>query len=167
MRLHQVLERHLIAPPRVGEQLFLEVSAGVDPIRVTPTSQGGCQRLTLAQPSSIVNRMVKSQALDRTFAALSDPTRRAMLERLSTGPASISELAKPAGISLPGVLKHVRILEEAELVTSEKKGRSRECRLGPAQLDDATAWIDWYRDRWNSRLDRLEAYIDKRKGGAR
>jgi DNA-binding transcriptional ArsR family regulator len=111
--------------------------------------------------------MVKSQTLDRTFAALSDPTRRAMLERLSAGPATISELAKPAGISLPGVLKHVRILEGAELVTSEKKGRSRQCRLGPAQLDDATAWIDWYRNRWNSRLDRLEAYIDKRKGGAR
>jgi DNA-binding transcriptional ArsR family regulator len=111
--------------------------------------------------------MVKSQVLDRTFAALSDPTRRAMLERLSAGPATISELAKPAGISLPGVLKHVRILEGAELVTSEKKGRSRQCRLGPAQLDDATAWIDWYRNRWNSRLDRLEAYIDKRKGGAR
>lgn len=110
--------------------------------------------------------MVKSQTLDRTFAALSDPTRRAMLERLSAGPATISELAKPAGISLPGILKHVRILEEAELVTSEKKGRSRECRLGPAQLDDATAWIHWYRDRWNRRLDRLEAYIDKRKGGA-
>jgi DNA-binding transcriptional ArsR family regulator len=96
--------------------------------------------------------MVKSQTLDRTFAALSDPTRRAMLERLSAGPATISELAKPAGISLPGVLKHVRILEGAELVTSEKKGRSRQCRLGPAQLDDATAWIDWYRNRWNSRL---------------
>jgi DNA-binding transcriptional ArsR family regulator len=111
--------------------------------------------------------MVKSPTLDRTFSALSDPTRRAMLERLSLGPATISELASPAGISLPGVLKHVRILEEADLVISEKRGRSRECRLGPAKLDDATKWIEWYRGRWDRRLDGLEAYIEKRKGGSR
>jgi DNA-binding transcriptional ArsR family regulator len=111
--------------------------------------------------------MVKSQPLDRTFAALSDPTRRAMLERLSLGPATISQLARPARISLPGVLKHIRILEEAELVTSEKNGRSRECRLGPAQLDDARAWIEWYRGQWDRRLDRLEAYIEKHTGGSR
>src|SRR5262245_28418624 len=109
--------------------------------------------------------MVKSNVLDRTFAALSDPTRRAMLERLSQGSATISELAKPAGISLPGTLKHVRILEEANLVISERKGRSRECRLGPARLDDATRWIEWYRDQWERRLDRLEAYLDTRMGG--
>jgi DNA-binding transcriptional ArsR family regulator len=111
--------------------------------------------------------MVKSYALDRTFSALSDPTRRAVLERLSLGPATISELAGPAGISLPGVLKHVRILEEADLVISEKKGRSRECRLGPAQLEDVTKWIEWYRGQWDRRLDRLEAYIEKRQGGSR
>ena len=112
--------------------------------------------------------MVNSQTLDRTFSALSDPTRRAMLERLSLGPATVSELAAPARISLPGALKHVRILEEADLVTSEKKGRTRECRLvGPAQLDDATAWIDRYRSRWERRLDGLESVIDKRKGGSR
>jgi DNA-binding transcriptional ArsR family regulator len=105
--------------------------------------------------------------LDRTFSALSDPTRRAMLERLALGAATVSELATPAGISLPGTLKHVRILEEAKLVTSEKKGRTRECRLGPARLDDATQWIEWYRGRWDRRLDRLEAYIEKRKGGSR
>jgi DNA-binding transcriptional ArsR family regulator len=111
--------------------------------------------------------MVNSQTLDRTFSALSDPTRRAMLERLSLGPATVSELAAPARISLPGALKHVRILEEADLVTSEKRGRTRECRLGPAQLEDATAWIERYRSRWERRLDRLEAVIDKRKGGSR
>jgi len=111
--------------------------------------------------------MVNSQPLDRTFSALSDPTRRAMLDRLSLGPATVSELAAPAGISLPGALKHVRILEEADLVTSEKRGRTRECRLGPAQLEDATAWIERYRSRWERRLDRLEAVIDKRKGGSR
>ena len=111
--------------------------------------------------------MVNSQTLDRTFSALSDPTRRAMLERLSLGPATVSELAAPTRISLPGALKHVRILEEADLVTSEKRGRTRECRLGPAQLDDATAWIERYRSRWERRLDRLEAVIEKRKGGSR
>jgi DNA-binding transcriptional ArsR family regulator len=111
--------------------------------------------------------VVNSQTLDRTFSALSDPTRRAMLERLSLGPATVSELAAPARISLPGALKHVRILEEADLVTSEKRGRTRECRLGPAQLEDATAWLDRHRSRWERRLDRLEAVIDKRKEGSR
>ena len=114
-----------------------------------------------------MNRMVQFSTLDRTFSALSDPTRRAMLERLSLGPATASELAARARISLPGALKHVRILEEADLVTSEKRGRTRECRLGPAHLEDATAWIERHRSRWERRLDRLEAVIDKRKGGSR
>jgi DNA-binding transcriptional ArsR family regulator len=111
--------------------------------------------------------MVKSQTLDRTFSALSDPRRRDILERLSRGPASISELAHPFGISLPGVMKHVRILEEANLVTTEKNGRTRECRLGPAQLDDATKWIEKYRQEWERRLDRLETIIERRKGATR
>jgi DNA-binding transcriptional ArsR family regulator len=108
--------------------------------------------------------MVKSQTLDRTFSALSDGTRRDILERLQLGPASISELAKPTGISLPGVLKHVRILEEANLVTTRKNGRTRECRLGPERMQDVTVWIERYRDHWERRLDRLEALIEKRKG---
>src|SRR5437667_11318102 len=107
--------------------------------------------------------MVKFQRLDRTFAALSDPTRRRILERLSRGPASITELARPRGLSLPGVMKHVRVLEGAGLVRSEKRGRMRECRLGPARLDDATRWIEWYRRQWDRRLDRLEAYLDKKE----
>ena len=109
--------------------------------------------------------MVQSQTLDRTFSALSDPTRRDILERLSTGPASISELARPYRISLPGVMKHVRILEEANLVTTDKHGRTRECRLGPERMDDATSWIERYRSQWEHRLDRLEAIIERRKGG--
>lgn len=112
----------------------------------------------------MLNRMVKSATLDRTFAALSDPTRRGMLEQLSRGPASITELATPYGISLPGTLKHIRILEEAQLVTSQKKGRTRECRLGPAQLDDANRWIEWYRGQWERRLDRLDTVIARTKG---
>ena len=111
--------------------------------------------------------MVQSQVLDRTFSALSDPTRRDILERLTRGPASISELARPTGISLPGVLKHVRILEEANLVTTEKRGRTRECRLGPEQMDDATTWIEAQRRQWERRLDRLEAIIERTKGEQR
>ncbi len=110
--------------------------------------------------------MVNSRALDRTFSALSDPRRREILERLQLGPASISDLAKPAGISLPGVMKHVRILEEVNLVTTEKKGRTRECRLGPEHMDDVTMWIARYRKQWEIRLDRLEAVIESRKGEA-
>lgn len=110
--------------------------------------------------------MVKSQALDLTFSALSDPTRREILERLSAGPASISELARPFGISLPGVLKHVRILEQANLVTTEKHGRSRKCHLGPERMDDVTRWIERYRRQWERRLDRLETIIERKKGEA-
>jgi DNA-binding transcriptional ArsR family regulator len=110
--------------------------------------------------------MVKSQTLDRTFSALSDPRRRGILERLQRGPASISELAQPFGISLPGVMKHVRILEGANLVTTQKKGRTRECRLGPEQMDDVKMWVERYRKQWDRRLDRLEALIEKKKGVA-
>jgi DNA-binding transcriptional ArsR family regulator len=110
--------------------------------------------------------MVKSRTLDRTFSALSDPTRRDILERLSRGPASISELAHPFGISLPGVMKHVRILEGANLVTTEKKGRTRECRLGPEHMDEVMGWIERYRKQWEGRLDRLEALIERKKGEA-
>jgi DNA-binding transcriptional ArsR family regulator len=110
--------------------------------------------------------MVKSSPLDRTFAVLSDPTRRDILERLTRGPATLTELAHPFDISLPGLLKHVRILEEAQLVVTEKKGRTRECRLGSERLDDAAEWIQSYRRRWEGRLDRLGDYLDRQsKGG--
>jgi DNA-binding transcriptional ArsR family regulator len=115
----------------------------------------------------MLNRMVKSppEVLDRTFSALSDPTRRAILERLGRGPATISELAHPFGISLPGLLKHVRILEQADLVTTEKHGRIRQCRLGSGDLDEAAQWIQTYRSRWEGRLDRLGSYLQQHKGG--
>ena len=116
--------------------------------------------------SYILNLMVQySQRLDGTFSALSDPTRRAILERLRRGPATIGELAEPAGMSLTGLGKHVRVLEEAGLVTTEKVGRTRECRLGPGRLEDATRWIERYRRLWEHRLDGLEGYLEKNKGG--
>jgi DNA-binding transcriptional ArsR family regulator len=109
----------------------------------------------------ILNRVVKSRQLDRTFSALSDPTRRDILERLGHGPATLSELAHPLDMSLPGVLKHVRVLESARLVTTQRNGRTRECRLGPEHLDDASQWIAMYRRHWEGRLDRLEGFIEK------
>jgi DNA-binding transcriptional ArsR family regulator len=90
-----------------------------------------------------------------------------MLEQLQLGPASISELARRAGISLPGVLKHVRVLEEARLVTTEKKGRMRECRLGPEGMDEVQAWIERQQEHWERRLDRLEQVLEARKGETR
>ncbi len=108
--------------------------------------------------------MVKSEALDRTFAALSDPTRREILERLANGPATSGELAEPHRMSLPGLMKHVRVLEDARLVTTAKRGRARECRLGPDQLGEAAAWLETHRRRWERRLDRLEEYLEQRGG---
>lgn len=102
--------------------------------------------------------------LDSAFSALSDPTRRAILERLGRGGASISDLAEPAGMSLTGLKKHVRILEEAGLVTTEKLGRTRHCRLGPGQLDEAGRWIESYREAWDQRFDRLEQIIERKRG---
>jgi len=101
--------------------------------------------------------------LDRTFFALSDPTRRGILERLARGPATIGELAAPLGLTLNGVKKHVGILETVDLVVTTKVGRARECRLGPAQLEDATDWIAAYRRAWEHRLDRFGAYVEEQR----
>jgi DNA-binding transcriptional ArsR family regulator len=102
-------------------------------------------------------------SLDGTFSALSDPTRRAILERLGRASATISELAKPTGMSLTGLKKHVRVLEEAELVTTEKRGRTRHCRLGPRKLDDASQWIESYRRDAEERFGRLDELLERKK----
>lgn len=111
----------------------------------------------------ILNRMAQYSAtvLDRTFSALADPHRRQILDRVGEGPVSISELAAPLGMSLPGVLKHVRALEEAQLVETAKRGRTRWCRLSARPLDDATAWIEEHRRLWDRRLDRFERHLDE------
>lgn len=109
----------------------------------------------------MVSHMPKYVALDRTFAMLADPTRRSILELVSTGPASISELARPFGIALPTVLEHVRLLEETRLLTTRKVGRARECMLGPERLDEARHWIETFR-MWERRLDGLERYVSTR-----
>jgi DNA-binding transcriptional ArsR family regulator len=100
-------------------------------------------------------------SLDRTFFALSDPTRRRILELLGRGPATISELAEPFGLTLNGVKKHVGVLEDADLVITERVGRARECRLGSAQLQEASRWIEEYRRAWPGRLDRFGAYVER------
>ena len=107
--------------------------------------------------------MQHNHTLDETFFALSDPTRRSILERLGSGPATIGELAEPFGLTLNGVGKHVRILERVDLVVTEKVGRARECRLGPARLEDATGWIERYRRDLERRLDRFGAYVEGRR----
>jgi DNA-binding transcriptional ArsR family regulator len=111
--------------------------------------------------------MVQQQPLDRTLAALADPTRRAVLERLGVGSATITELAEPFGMTLTGMKKHVRVLEDAGLVATEKVGRERRCALGPQRLDDATAWIASYRLMLESRLDRFGELLDRTEGTAR
>src|SRR5919197_3786233 len=120
--------------------------------------------LATSPPRLILHRSVHYTAtLDRTFFALSDPTRRTILELLAARPATIGELAEPFGLTLNGVKKHVRVLEEADLVITEKVGRARECRLGPAQLQDAARWIEEYRHAWQGRLDRFGAHVEQRK----
>jgi DNA-binding transcriptional ArsR family regulator len=103
-------------------------------------------------------------SLDEGFAALSDPTRRAILERLGQGEASVSDLAAGFDMSLTGVKKHVSILEQARLVTTEKIGRVRQCRLGPGQLGGELTWIARYQRMLEKRLDRLNSFLERTKG---
>jgi len=101
--------------------------------------------------------------LDRTFAALADPTRRAMVERLVQGAATVSELARPLPMSLPAVMLHLKVLEESGLVTSEKTGRVRTCRVDPKMLSQAEQWVSERRQMWERSLDRLGAFLDETK----
>ncbi len=105
--------------------------------------------------------------LDVVFAALSDPTRRGVLERLGRGGASISELSAGFDMTLTGMQKHVRILEKAGLVATEKVGRVRRCTLGPRRLDLETAWIARHQQSLEARLDRLGAFLERTKGDPR
>ena len=101
--------------------------------------------------------------LDASFAALSDATRRGILERLARADASITDLARRFRMTLTGIKKHVRVLERAGLVTTEKVGRVRTCRLGPGQLDGAVAWIERHRQLWGARFDELDVVVAELK----
>jgi DNA-binding transcriptional ArsR family regulator len=105
-----------------------------------------------------------TDTLDRTFAALADPTRRAILHRLADGEASVSELAAPFDMTLPAVSKHLKVLERAGLITRTRRAQWRPCRLDPAPLKDATEWLEAYRRCWDDRLERLDDYLREIQG---
>jgi DNA-binding transcriptional ArsR family regulator len=113
----------------------------------------------------ILNHMVQHQRarLDASFSALSDSTRRGVLEQLGRSNASITELAEKFHMTLTGMKKHVGVLEQAGLVTTEKVGRVRTCKLGPRRLEEETAWIERYRQLWAARFDELDAIVDELK----
>jgi len=99
--------------------------------------------------------------LDASFAALSDATRRGVLEQLGRADASITDLAEKFHMTLTGMKKHVVVLEDAGLVTTEKIGRVRTCKLGPRRLEDETAWLESYRQMWDARFDELQLVVDE------
>jgi len=103
--------------------------------------------------------------LDLMFQALSDPTRRQMVERLSQGPASVSDLAKPFAMSLPAIVQHLQVLEQSGLVRSEKAGRIRTCSINAPALTEAEHWINQRRLAWEKRLDRLDDFLAGSEGG--
>ena len=113
-----------------------------------------------------------SDRLSTTFAALADPTRRAILARLALGETSVTELAKPFQLSLPAVSKHLKVLERAGLIVRGREAQWRPCRIEPAALKHVDDWLERYRRLWVERLDRLEAYLRElqakgKKGGRR
>ena len=103
----------------------------------------------------------ESPDLNLMFQALADPTRRAMVDRMTRGPASVSDLARPFAMTLAAVMQHLRVLEESGLVRTQKEGRVRTCRIDPAALRTAEDWIAERRTTWESRLDRLGALLDE------
>src|SRR3954471_24285956 len=113
----------------------------------------------------------RDESIDRVFHALADPSRRVIVERLSAGPATVSELAQPLPMSLPAVVQHLQVLQVSGLVSSEKVGRVRTCRIDPTALRPVEGWIGERRSSWDRRLDKLGEYLaegnDAPKGGKR
>ena len=99
--------------------------------------------------------------LSSTFAALADPTRRAILARLASGNATVSELAEPFDMSMPAVSKHLKVLERAGLIARGREAQYRPCSLEPAPLKDVSTWVERYRQIWEQRFDRLDAYLQE------
>jgi DNA-binding transcriptional ArsR family regulator len=110
----------------------------------------------------LINRLVQdmtASTLDATFAALADPTRRAILARLSGGEASVTELAQPFNMTMPAVSKHLKVLERAGLITRGREAQWRPCRLKASPLKDVADWVAEYREHWEQRFDRLDQYL--------
>ena len=103
------------------------------------------------------------QMLDSTFAALADPTRRAILARLALGETTVGELAQPFPISAPAISRHLRVLEDAALIARTRRGQQFVCRLNPVGMRSAQEWLDHYRAFWSGSLDRLDAHLKKSK----
>ena len=103
--------------------------------------------------------LARADTLSGTFAALADPTRRAILARLATGEATVSDIAAPFDISAPAVTKHLKVLQRAGLIVQGREKQWRPCRLQPRPLKEVAAWVDPYRQLWEQRLDRLEDYL--------
>ena len=101
--------------------------------------------------------------LDRTFAALADPTRRAILARLAEGEATVNELAEPFAVSLPAISRHLKVLERAGLIERGRDGKARPSRLRADPLDEAVSWIESRKRTWNARMDRLDAHLRQQR----
>lgn len=104
---------------------------------------------------------MSADRLSTTFAALADPTRRAILARLALGETSVTELAEPFDMSLPAISKHLKVLERAGLITRGREAQWRPCKLDPAPLKETADWIEYYRRFWEQSLDRLESYLNE------
>ncbi|MGH7924772.1 MAG: ArsR/SmtB family transcription factor [Candidatus Binatus sp.] len=107
----------------------------------------------------MVQQLTPSEHLNATFAALADPTRRAILARLASGETSVSELAEPFAMSMPAISKHLKVLQRAGLIERGREAQWRPCRLAAAPLKDASDWLDRYRRFWEESFDRLEDYL--------
>jgi DNA-binding transcriptional ArsR family regulator len=103
--------------------------------------------------------MTSTDRLSTTFSALADPTRRAILARLASGEASVTELAEPFDMSMPAISKHLKVLEKAGLIARGREAQWRPCRFEPAPLKDVSEWVDRYRGMWEERLNRLDEYL--------
>lgn len=110
--------------------------------------------------------MLEAERLDATFLALADPTRRAILARLATGEASVTELTEPFGISQPAISRHLKVLEKAGLVRRSREAQRRPCRLDPKPMVEAVQWIERYRELWESTYQRLDAVLEELKAVA-
>lgn len=129
--------------------------------------------MTPRHQALIINHMVKRRSvpldrdrLDRTFAALADPTRRAIMNTLAGGPRTVGALAQPMPISLVAVSKHIGVLERAGLVSRTRQGRSHVCRLHPGALREASSWLESHQQFWTTQLDALVSFVDSGEAGA-
>ena len=117
--------------------------------------------------SRLINQVVNNMAIDQlsnTFGALADPTRRAILARLASGEASVTELAEPFDMTMPAITKHLKVLEKAGLIRRRREAQWRPCRLEPAPLKEVSDWVTRYRQMWEERLDRLDDFFFQRHG---